>query len=60
MTPSAIAYRLKKIYRRKFREAEMSEYAVKLNLSTTNNNRGAALHYVWNESNYQELLKIIE
>jgi len=59
MTPTQVANRLKKIHKRKFRQAEMTEYAVKLGLKTTCNLRGAALHYVWEEEDIEKLNYLI-
>lgn len=59
MTPTQVANRLKKIHKRKFRQDEMNEYAKKLELKMTNNLRGAARHYVWEESDFEKLNYLI-
>ena len=60
MTPTEVANRLKKIHHRKFRSEEMSGYARELGLKKTNNQRGAALHYVWEESDIIKVKPLID
>jgi hypothetical protein len=59
MTPSEVAYKLKQIHKRKFRSDEMSEYAKKLGLKTTNGKSGGNLTYIWDESDFEKLNYLI-
>jgi len=59
MTPTQVANRLKKIHKRKFRSAELTEYAQKLGLKTTNGKLGGNLCYVWEESDIEKLNYLI-
>lgn len=60
MTPTSIAIRLKPIMKRKIRTPELNVYAERLNLKRSNGKQGGNVCYVWEEKDFNELLKIIE
>ena len=59
MTPTQVANRLKKIHKRKFRSEELTEYAKRLGLKTSNGKSGGNLTYVWEESDFEKLNYLI-